>query len=164
MAVVAGKSKTTAYLLWFFLGAVSAHKFYLGKIGIGILYLLTGQLFGIGWLIDLFTLGSQVDNYNLLHGLHGGSGVLQNSQSNNQNIVVNVTAPTPTGTTPEVKISAEKQILTLSEKISSLSIKQIVSQTALEMEEVEEAVKKLVSKGMAREQVGSDGKLTYDFS
>jgi hypothetical protein len=30
----------------------------------GILYLLTGQLFGIGLLIDLFTLGSQVDHYN----------------------------------------------------------------------------------------------------
>ncbi|MDR1901645.1 MAG: TM2 domain-containing protein [Treponema sp.] len=165
MAVVAGKSKTTAYLLWFFLGWCSAHKFYLEKTGIGILYLPTGQLFGIGWLIDLFTLGSQVDNYNLLHGLHEGPGVLQGLQSNNQNnqnIVVNVAAPT--GTTPEVKISAEKQILALSEKSSSLSLKHIVSQTSLDMEEAEEAVKKLVSKGMAKEQVSSDGKLTYDFS
>jgi TM2 domain-containing membrane protein YozV len=159
MAVVAGKSKATAYLLWFFLGWCSAHKFYLEKTGIGILYLLTGQLFGIGWLIDLFTLGSQVDNYNLLHGLHQN---LQSSNQNNQNIVVNVAAPT--GTAPEVKVSAEKQILALSEKSSSLSIKQIVSQTALDMEEAEEAVKKLVSKGMAKEQVGSDGKLTYDFT
>lgn len=58
------KSKGVAYLLWFFLGMFSAHKFYLGKIGIGILYLLTGQLLGIGLLIDLFTLGSQVDHYN----------------------------------------------------------------------------------------------------
>jgi TM2 domain-containing membrane protein YozV len=37
MAVVAGKSKVTAYLLWFFLGALSAHKFYLRKTGVGIL-------------------------------------------------------------------------------------------------------------------------------
>jgi hypothetical protein len=165
MAVVAGKSKTTAYLLWFFLGWCSAHKFYLGKTGIGILYLLTGQLFGIGWIIDLFTLGSQVDNYNLLHGLRAGMGAIQNLQSsnqNNQNIVVNVAAPT--GTTPEVKVSAEKQILALSKKSLSLSIKEIISQTTLDMEEAEEAVKKLVSKGMAKEQVGSDGKLTYDFS
>jgi TM2 domain-containing membrane protein YozV len=160
MAVVAGKSKMTAYLLWFFLGWCSAHKFYLGKIGIGILYLLTGQLFGIGWLIDLFTLGNQVDLYNALHG--GGGANIQNTNQNSQNIVVNVASPT--GITPEVKVSAEKQILALSEKNSSLSVKQIVSQTSLEMEEAEEAVKKLVSKGMAKEQVGADGKLTYDFS
>lgn len=48
------KSKGVAYLLWFFLGIFSAHRFYLEKIGSGILYLLTFQLFGIGWIIDLF--------------------------------------------------------------------------------------------------------------
>ncbi len=58
------KSKGTAYLLWFFLGAISAHRFYLGKVGTGILYLLTGQLFGIGWVIDAFMLGGMVDKYN----------------------------------------------------------------------------------------------------
>lgn len=58
------KSKGVAYLLWFFLGWLSVHRFYLGKVGTGILYLLTGQLFGIGWIIDLFILGGMVDNYN----------------------------------------------------------------------------------------------------
>ncbi|GHV87495.1 hypothetical protein AGMMS50255_7910 [Spirochaetia bacterium] len=167
MAVVAGKSKMTAYLLWFFLGWCSAHKFYLGKTGVGILYLLTGQLGLIGWVIDAFTLGSQVDNYNLLHGLHEGPGVLQSlasSNQNNQNIVVNVAAPAADATASQTKISAEKQILALSEKSSALTIKQIVSQTSLEMEEAETTIKKLVEKGLAKEQVGQDGKLTYDFS
>ena len=58
------KSKTIAFLLWFFLGFFSAHRFYLGKVGTGFLYLLTGQLAGIGWIVDLFLLGSMVDNYN----------------------------------------------------------------------------------------------------
>lgn len=58
------KSKLAAYLLWFFLGWLSLHRFYLGKIGTGILYLITGQLFGIGWIVDLFILGGMVDNYN----------------------------------------------------------------------------------------------------
>jgi len=58
------KSKLVAFLLWFFLGGLSMHRFYLGKIGSGILYLLTGQLFGIGRVIDLFLLGGMVDNYN----------------------------------------------------------------------------------------------------
>ena len=60
------KSKTTAYLLWFFLGVFGVHKFYLGKIGMGILYLFTAGFFGIGLLIDLFTLGGEVDTYNAL--------------------------------------------------------------------------------------------------
>ncbi|HEX8545620.1 MAG TPA: NINE protein, partial [Cytophagaceae bacterium] len=54
------KSKLAAYLLWFFLGFFSLHRFYIGKVGTGILYLLTGQLFGIGWIVDLFMLGGMV--------------------------------------------------------------------------------------------------------
>jgi TM2 domain-containing membrane protein YozV len=86
MAVVPIKSKGVAFLLWLFLGLFGGHRFYLGKIGTGILYLCTLGVFGIGWIIDLFTLGGQVDTYNLLHGnISGGN--------QNQNVVVNVTAP-----------------------------------------------------------------------
>ena len=85
------KSKGVAYLLWFFLGAFSAHRFYLGKTGSGILYLLTFQLFGIGWIIDLFTLGGMVDNYNLMHGFIGPNS---SNKSMHQNVIVNVAAPT----------------------------------------------------------------------
>jgi TM2 domain-containing membrane protein YozV len=58
------KSTLTAYLLWFFLGFLGIHKFYLGKTGMGILYIFTGGLFGIGLLVDLFTLAGQVRTYN----------------------------------------------------------------------------------------------------
>jgi TM2 domain-containing membrane protein YozV len=58
------KSKTTAYLLCIFLGLFGAHKFYLKKPGMGILYWLTAGLFFVGWIIDLFTLSRQVDQYN----------------------------------------------------------------------------------------------------
>ena len=50
------KNKWVAFLLCFFLGGLGAHKFYEGKIGMGILYLLTGGLIGIGWLIDWIVL------------------------------------------------------------------------------------------------------------
>ncbi len=67
MTVIQVKSKAVAYLLLFFLGLIGAHRFYLGKIGTGILYLLTAGVLGIGWLVDLFTLGGQVDTYNIMH-------------------------------------------------------------------------------------------------
>lgn len=46
--------KSVALLLCIFLGAFGAHKFYEGKIGMGILYLFTGGLLCIGWIVDIF--------------------------------------------------------------------------------------------------------------
>lgn len=58
------KSKDMAYVYWFFLGLFSVHRFYIDKKITGIIYLLTGQLFFIGWVVDLFILGDMVEDYN----------------------------------------------------------------------------------------------------
>ncbi len=150
------KSKLTAYLLWFFLGLFGAHKFYLGKVGMGILYLFTAGLFGVGWIIDLFTLGNRVDVYNALHRPGGAGTVTQQ-----QNVVVNVTAP---ASNQETRINAEKQILNLSNEKSVLTLKEIVSRTTLNLEEADKTIKKLIEKGMAKEIVSTDGKISYDLS
>ena len=50
------KNKWAALALCFFLGIFGAHKFYEGKIGMGILYLFTGGLCGIGALVDFIVL------------------------------------------------------------------------------------------------------------
>lgn len=50
------KNKWVAVLLCLFLGCVGGHKFYEGKIGMGILYIFTLGLFGIGAFIDLLIL------------------------------------------------------------------------------------------------------------
>ena len=47
------KDWLTTFLLCLFLGEFGIHHFYVGKIGLGVLYLLTGGLFGIGWLVSL---------------------------------------------------------------------------------------------------------------
>ncbi len=56
-----------AYLLWLIsgFGALGLHRFYMGKIGTGILYVLTGGLGGLGGLYDLITLPMQVRERNL---------------------------------------------------------------------------------------------------
>ena len=62
------KSTIVAYILWLILGILGAHKFYLRRPVVGILYFCTGGLLLIGWLIDLFTLPGQVEelNYRML--------------------------------------------------------------------------------------------------
>lgn len=50
------RNKWTAFFLCLFLGGIGAHKFYEGKTGMGVLYIFTVGLFGIGWLIDLISL------------------------------------------------------------------------------------------------------------
>ena len=50
------RNKWVALLLCFFLGGIGAHKFYEGKTGMGVLYIFTPGLFGIGVLIDFITL------------------------------------------------------------------------------------------------------------
>jgi TM2 domain-containing membrane protein YozV len=57
---ISPKSRLVAVLLCFFLGVFGAHRFYVGKIGTGILQILTLGGIGIWALIDLImvTLGS----------------------------------------------------------------------------------------------------------
>ena len=54
-----------AWVLLTFLGVFGIHRFYLGKWGTGILYLVTLGLFGIGLIYDFWTLNSQISELNL---------------------------------------------------------------------------------------------------
>ncbi len=50
------KNKWVALLLCWFLGWIGGHKFYEGKTLLGVVYLFTCGLFGIGVLVDFFAL------------------------------------------------------------------------------------------------------------
>jgi TM2 domain-containing membrane protein YozV len=57
-----------AWLLLVFLGMFGIHRFYMGKIWSGILYLLTFGVFGLGYIYDLWTLNDQIT---LINGMSG---------------------------------------------------------------------------------------------
>ena len=79
--MVAPKSLAATYLLWFFIGPLGVHKFYLGNAAMGVLYasltvvgtVLSLILIGFPLLlavalmlfIDLFTIPGQVERANL---------------------------------------------------------------------------------------------------
>lgn len=64
------KETGIAYLLWALslVGLAGMHRFYIGKIGTGLLFLFTGGLLGLGTIYDAFTLSRQVNETNLLNG------------------------------------------------------------------------------------------------
>jgi TM2 domain len=55
---VSPKSRLVALLLCIFLGGLGIHRFYVGKTGTGILWLLTVGLLGIGALVDLIMIAA----------------------------------------------------------------------------------------------------------
>lgn len=65
------KSKGKAYLFWLvgFFGILGFHRFYLGRTGTGIGWLLTGGLMGFGALYDLFALSNMVEEQNMYNEL-----------------------------------------------------------------------------------------------
>ncbi|MEO0085836.1 MAG: TM2 domain-containing protein [candidate division WOR-3 bacterium] len=52
------KKKITALLLCIFLGGLGIHRFYVGKTGTGIVWLLTLGCVGIGTIIDIIRIAT----------------------------------------------------------------------------------------------------------
>ena len=61
------KSWVAALILCLLFGGCGFHRFYVGKIGSGVMFLLTLGWFGIGWLIDVITILS--GNFRDCYGL-----------------------------------------------------------------------------------------------
>lgn len=54
----------TAWILLTFLGLFGVHRMYMEKWLTGLLYLVTGGLFGIGYIYDYWTLNEQLSQIN----------------------------------------------------------------------------------------------------
>ncbi|MBA3006021.1 MAG: TM2 domain-containing protein [Proteobacteria bacterium] len=53
-----------AWILLTFLGLFGIHRLYMGKWISGIIYLLTGGIFGLGYIYDFWTLNNQISLLN----------------------------------------------------------------------------------------------------
>jgi TM2 domain-containing membrane protein YozV len=144
------KSVGTAYLLWFFLGFLGIHKFYLDKAGTGILYLFTFGLLGIGLLVDLFTLGEQVRTYN--QSLATSTARLQGDTGMQQ---------APAAPAQREPATPEKQILLLAGTQDAFTLRDLLRQTDLDLETAETTLEKLLDRGLLRQQMSPDGELRY---
>ncbi len=58
------KDYNVTWILLTFLGVFGIHRFYIGKWVTGIIWLLTGGLFLVGYLYDYWTLNEQIDEVN----------------------------------------------------------------------------------------------------
>ena len=69
------KELVIAYLLWFFLGVLGVHRFYLGRVKTGVAQLLMGTIgaflifplfiLGIWWLADAYFVYKYTEEHNL---------------------------------------------------------------------------------------------------
>jgi len=141
-------STRLAYLLWFFsgFGALGFHRFYLGKIGTGFLWMITGGLACFGSFYDLITLSRQVREANILRA---GYNSAVGSNYNDVTIV-------------KEKESVEHTILKIAKTNHGIiTASELAIGAKAPLENAKKALDNMVSKGYAELRVRQSGTLVY---
>ena len=153
-------SAGTAYILWIFgfFGIFGVHRFYLGKVGSGLLYLFTFGLFGFGQFIDLFLIPGMTRerNYYLLQKstVESLSNIVNGSPVTLQQTTENPSPEFPANS-HHASVAEPKPdpMLTLLKAAAAnnnvLSIGQAVIVTELPVEEVEKLLQKAIKQNLA---------------
>jgi len=152
-----------AYLLWLFsgCGALGFHRFYLGKIPTGVLWLLTGGLGMVGSIYDFFTLPGQVREANLRKALYDHAMYHQPIGSGDWRYANDAQARVVKTDTIE-KESPEHLILKLAkENKGILTVSEVALGANIPIEEAKNYLETLVSKGFADLRVRKSGSLVY---
>ena len=151
-----------AYLLWLLsgCGALGFHRFYLGKIPSGLLWMLTGGLGGIGSIYDLITLGGQVREANMRNALYGQARrqFRQAGSPDNWRYASDAQARV----VGREKESLEHVILKIAkENKGQLTVSEVALGAEISVEEARKYLDTLVTKGFAELRVRKSGSLVY---
>lgn len=152
-----------AYLLWLIsgCGALGLHRFYMGKIGTGFLWMFSGGMLGIGCLYDAVTMTKQIDEANIRYSVEarvrgelayahaaGGRGRSYDAYA--------AQAPKPD--------SPEKIILRVAQKNGGfVTPGEAALEGDLTVDEARKQLEKLAQKGAAEMRVRSSGVVVYVF-
>jgi TM2 domain-containing membrane protein YozV/predicted transcriptional regulator len=147
-----------AYLLWLCsgFGALGFHRFYLGKVGTGLLWMFSGGLGMVGAIYDFFTLPGQVREANIRRALLSGAGANHPNWRyvNDGNVRI----------VKDHKESVERVILrTARHSKGIVTASDIALEANIPLEEAKKALDILVNKGFAEIRVRQSGTIVYTF-
>ncbi len=143
---------STAYLLWLVsgFGCLGFHRFYLGRIGTGLLWMFTVGLGGIGGLVDLFYIPTMVRDSNLR---------LRYRQA-----LLGEPAFRPAAGAEPAKESLEKVILRTARKNrGAVTPGEVALEGDIPIDQAKKALEKLVSEGYAEMRIRKSGVIAYVF-
>jgi len=145
-----------AYLLWFLsgFGALGFHRFYLNKIGTGLLFMLTGGLGCIGSIYDFFTLPRQVREANLRNRYQEVLDYQIQSRLADER--------GKTSRRPQKKESLERIILRTGKKNKGrITPSEIALEADIAIEEAKKQLDRLAAKGFIEMRVSKSGIIVY---
>ncbi len=153
-----------AYLLTLlgFVGVAGVQRFYLGKPITGILWFLTGGVFGLGTIYDLITMDSQVREWN--NRALPAVGGYPRGALNHAPPMSPAALPGGDADLKNPKIDLELRMLKLAKKHNGkLSTPIAAAELGIPMADADKKLSEIAAAGHANVDVTDEGGIVYDF-